>query len=257
MKKAIRKMMIVLFALVFIGSAGMMLYTDLQRDASAAAQAEAQAVAAIPSVQELPQEAEAAETHAPADDHAALLAQTDLAALREVNPDVLGWISIPNTGIGYPLMDGEDNDFYLNHTWKKEANAAGSIFLEQQNSSDLVDFNTILYGHRMRDGSMFAGLKYYDDSAYRDAHPYVYIAHDGGCDRYEIFAAYQAPIGTRTYQYAFADEAQRQAFIDHALSATVIDTGVTPDADDRILTLVTCTGSGYESRWVVQAVLRQ
>ena len=263
MKENIRKIVIVLLALVFLGSAGMMIHTHMQNAASEAARAEAKALAAQqsePVVEEPPvvsvvPEEPVPEEPQPVDDYAKELLNTDLAALRAQNPDVLGWISIPGTEVEYPLMDGEDNDFYLNHTWLKEPNAAGSIFLEQLSSSDLTDFNTIIYGHRMRNNSMFGSLKYYDDPDYLAAHPYVYIVHDGGCDRYEVFAAYKAAVTSRTYQYAFKDEAQQQAFLDHALTSSVIDTGIVPDTNDRVITLVTCTGAGYESRWVVQAVL--
>ena len=85
-------------------------------------------------------------------------AEKNLDALREVNPDVLGWIEIPGTQLAYPIMDGDDNEYYLEHPWDKKASAAGSIFLERLNNSDLRDFNTLIYGHRMMNGSMFGSL---------------------------------------------------------------------------------------------------
>lgn len=86
-----------------------------------------------------------------------------------------GWILIPNTVISYPLLQGEDNQYYLNHTWKKWTSAVGAIFMDSQNNPNLTDFNTIVYGHRMNNGSMFASLKNYKKQSYWQAHPCVYI----------------------------------------------------------------------------------
>ena len=180
----------------------------------------------------------------------------DFTALREVNRDVQGWIMIPGTVISSPLLQGEDNQYYLKHTWKKWTSAVGAIFLEWQNSPDLSDFNTIIYGHRMNNGSMFASLKNYKKQSYWAAHPCVYITDDNGSHKYEIFAAYEVSTTGTTYQLGFSDDASKQAFIDYCLEQSVIDTGITPTVYDRVLTLSTCTGNGHATRWVVQAVLK-
>ena len=180
----------------------------------------------------------------------------NLDALQEINADVLGWIEIPGTQLAYPIMDGDDNDYYLNHTWDKKSSDAGSIFLEQLNHSDMRDFNTFLYGHRMKNGSMFGSLKYYNTKEYYEEHPYVYILDEMGAHRYEIFAAYTAPVEGSTFLYGFHSEKGMQSFIEYCISKSEIDTGVIPTLDDKILTLVTCTGNGYEARWVVQARLK-
>lgn len=183
------------------------------------------------------------------------MAQIDLAALREVNEDVVGWIRIPETKINYPLMQGEDNDYYLNRTWQGNRNSVGSIFLECMSNPDLMDYNTIVYGHNMKDGSMFATLRKYNQ-AYWEAHPYVYLLTDAGVYRYEIFAAYKAEVDAPTYGLSFNQSKTRANFINHALENSVIETQIVPEKMDRILTLSTCSGSGYATRWVVQARLR-
>lgn len=210
------------------------------------------------SVEEIPDEPVpmgGQEPSAEHDPYLETLGAVDLAALRQINPDVLGWIVIPGTQIEYPLMRGTDNNYYLNNTWDRKPSSVGSIFLECQNSPDLSDFNTIIYGHRMKNGSMFAALKYYDDPAYFAEHPYVYIVSDGGVRRYEIFAAYEAAVVSRTYQLGGFTGESRQTFLDSCLERSVIDTGVAPSVSDRVLTLSTCTGRGYDTRWVVQARL--
>lgn len=189
------------------------------------------------------------------DPYAAALAGTDLAALREVNEDVLGWITIPDTELSYPIVQAADNDYYLNRTWKEESSSVGSIFLECKVRPDFSDFNTIVYGHRMENGSMFGSLKYYKDIKYWEKHPSIYIVNDEGVHRYDIFAAYEAEVEALTFGLSISSRPQKQEFIELSMERTVIDTGIRPSTLDHILTLSTCTGRGYSTRWVVQAVL--
>ena len=179
----------------------------------------------------------------------------NLAALREVNEDVLGWIRIPDTKIDYPLMRGEDNDFYLNHTWDRTANSVGSIFLECLNQSDLTDFNTIIYGHNMNNGSMFAELEHFAIKKHWEEHPYVYVVTDAGVYRYEIFAFYRADVDSLTYSLNPSRDDTKEKFFKLALDTSWIDTGIQPEITDRVLTLSTCSGADYSSRYVVQARL--
>lgn len=184
------------------------------------------------------------------------LARKDLEEFRKVNPDVMGWIVIPGTQVDYPLMNGEDNDYYLEHTWDKKESTAGSICLEMLNNPDLRDFNTLIYGHRMKNETMFGSLKHYDSQEYFEEHPYVYILDDSGVYRYEIFSAYTAPVDGATFTYGFRSVEGMEKFLDFCIKKSVIDTDVIPTTDDKVLTLVTCTGRGYEARWVVQARLK-
>lgn len=191
------------------------------------------------------------------DPYVQALAELDLAALQEVNSDVIGWISIPDTVVSYPLLQGEDNDYYLHHTWNKETNSVGSIFMEHLINADLSEFNTLIYGHKMRNGSMFGGLKEYENIRYWEEHPTVYVRTAAGVYLYDIYAAYEAKLGTITYGLQITEDSTKQTFIQHGLDSSMIDTGIIPTQRDRILTLVTCTGRDYSGRWVVQAVLRE
>lgn len=183
------------------------------------------------------------------------LAEVDLQALQAVNPDVFGWIEIPGTIISYPLLQGEDNQTYLRRTWLGEANSMGSIFLESTNSRDMNDFHTIIYGHRMRSGDMFADLAKYQEEDFWREHPSVYLALEDGVRRYDVFAAYEA--GVRSLVYRLDLEGREEELIQFGLDSSVLDTGVIPEEDEKLLTLSTCTGNGYSKRWVVQAVLRE
>ena len=189
------------------------------------------------------------------DPYLSMFESMDLDALREINDEIIGWISIPDTQVSYPILQAEDNDYYLKRTWKKAYNSVGSIFLECQNAPDFSDFNTIIYGHNMRNGSMFGELRYYKNLDYWKEHPSIYIVDDNGVHRYDIFAAHEVGVRTITYGLEITKQETKEEFINFALSGSVIDTGVVPTAEDQIVTLSTCTGNGYSTRWVVQGVL--
>ena len=188
------------------------------------------------------------------DPYAQALKDMDFSALRQQNPDVLGWILIPGTRVSYPVVQGTDNSYYLDHTWRGGKNSVGAIFMECRNSSDLSDFNTIIYGHRMNNRSMFGTLSQYKSRSYWQAHPYVYLTDDSGTHRYEIFAAGEVSVDSDVYRLGLRSDSSRQSFLDSCLALSALNTGVTPHTYDKVLTLSTCTGNGHATRWVVQAV---
>ena len=188
------------------------------------------------------------------DPYAQALKDMDFSALRQQNPDVLGWILIPGTRVSYPVVQGTDNSYYLDHTWRGGKNSVGAIFMDYRNSGDLSDFNTILYGHRMNNRSMFGTLSQYKSRSYWQAHPYVYLTDDSGTHRYEIFAAGEVSVDSDVYRLGLRSDSSRQSFLDSCLALSALNTGVTPHTYDKVLTLSTCTGNGHATRWVVQAV---
>ena len=177
----------------------------------------------------------------------------DLSKLREVNADVVCWIEIPGA-FSYPVLQGEDNAYYLSHTWDGEKNPSGSIFLDYRASAGLTDFHTLLYGHRMRDGSMFGSLKQYSDVGFWQEHPSVCLSDEDGIRRYDIFAAYEVGVAEIVYRQDLSSAEDRLELIRFGLDNSVIETGIVPTVTDTIITLSTCTGSGHNARWVVQAV---
>ena len=192
----------------------------------------------------------------PTDEIARWLLSVDLDALREVNPDVLGWIHIPDSTISFPLMEADDNNEYLYHTWDKQPSKYGSIFLECRNSRELTDFNTLIYGHNMLTEHMFGTLTDYKEQSFLDAHPTVYIRTDSGVFRYRVFSVYEAEVVSNTYRLIFEDDARRQQALELYTSSNWLETDIVPAVTDRILTLSTCTGRGTDHlRFVVQAVL--
>lgn len=268
-----RRVLTAVLTLVLLGSLAGMGYRQLQYREGEKVYQEAEELVQLPDletietvpVEEKPveqqpvaSESAAAEEPAPVyiDPYAQALADMDFVALREQNTDVLGWIVIPNTKVSYPLVQGEDNDYYLNHTWRKTRSVVGAIFVEQQSSADLTDFNTIIYGHRMNNRSMFGRLLDYKKQSYWQDHPRFYITDDSGTHTYEIFAAYEPAVGSTPYCIRFSNDTEKQTFINYGLEHSVIETGVVPEVTDRIVTLSTCTGNGHATRWVVQGVER-
>ena len=189
----------------------------------------------------------------------AMLANSIFGAyLSRYYSDVLGWITIPDTVISYPLMKAKDNQEYLYQTWDGKYSKFGSIFLECRNSHDLSDFNTLIYGHNMLTDDMFGTLLEYADQSHYESHPSVYVVTDSGVRRYDIFSAYEANVISDTYRLVFEDDARRQSALELYTSSSVLDTGLIPGVTDSILTLSTCTGRGTANlRFVVQAVLAE
>ena len=267
MKKTIRKQLQILLLVVFVISTSILVQktidktkgSDDYREAAAIASAgidpdvrireEAVPAAPRPQMQWVPAPVEQ-------DPYVDELMQIDLDALREINPDVIGWILIPDTQINYPLLRGEDNDYYLNRTWKGQKNSVGSIFLECQNSADLMDDNTIIYGHNMRDGSMFADLRNYAVKDYWKRSPFIYIITDAGVYRYDVIGAYSADLEGLTFGMEFEDEDSMNNFLRYIRKMSEFDTGIQPEVQDRILTLVTCYGNTNQTRWVLHGRLR-
>lgn len=184
------------------------------------------------------------------------LGLTHIEALQEINPDVIGWIYITVTDISYPVLHGEDNDTYLHASWTDKAttSTAGSIFMDSSNSPDFSDFNTIIYGHRMRNETMFGKLKYYKSKDYWQAHPDVYVVMTDKIIRYDIYATYEVSVRGKTYLLDFEGADSKREYIDYTLDMAKYDTGIVPAENDLILTLITCTASDSMARWVVQAV---
>ena len=190
------------------------------------------------------------------DEHLEAMEEIDIAALQAVNPHVIGWIRVPDSNIDYPIVQGQDNDFYLKHTWDGTLNSVGSIFMEHRNTPDFTDYNTILYGHNMNDGSMFANVRRYNTEWYWERHPYVYIATEAGVFRYEVFSSYESSIEGKAYGLSFQQQKTKAEFLNNAIVKTAADRGIRPEMTDRILTLSTCSGLGQSNRWVLHARLK-
>jgi len=179
----------------------------------------------------------------------------DFAKLQEVNEDIVGWIRVNALGISYPITQGEDNDYYLHRTFEGVENFAGCIFMEYQNNSDLTDKNTIIYGHNMKNGSMFGKLKQFKEEGVYDSNPYFWIYTPEKVYRYDIFSCAEVGVFGDTYQISFVDDEAFMKFVDNAKARSVVDgSWVEVTEEDSVVTLSTCTGNDA-TRFVVQGRL--
>ncbi|MBQ0059407.1 MAG: class B sortase [Lachnospiraceae bacterium] len=133
-------------------------------------------------------------------EEAAVPLEIDFDELEAINPDVKGWLYVEGIpSISYPILLGEDNDFYLHHTFRKEALFAGSVFMDYQNSGNFSDPTTIVYGHNMKNGSMFGMLKDMRDPEVYEANPYFWILTKDHAYRYHIYSVMSTDYMGETY----------------------------------------------------------
>lgn len=189
------------------------------------------------------------------EDACAFFADCNFEDLLSINDEIIGWIAIPGTNINYPICQHSDNQYYLEHTSQKESNLVGAIFADYRIEEPFKEYNTILYGHRLLNQTMFSALKtYVEKNAWQEC-PYIYIATPDTIYVYEIFTAFQGDPDGISYDVGIHTNKKKQQFIDYALSNALYDTGITPTLEDSILTLSTCTGNGHDKRMIVQGML--
>ena len=162
-------------------------------------------------------------------------------SLAEINKDFRAWLTIYDTNIDYPVMQTTNNDYYLYHMFNGEENGAGSIFVDYRNEKPFQDFNTIIYGHRMKDGSMFRSLVDYRDADFYNAHKTMLLTTPDAKYDVHVFSVVTVPATSDLYQLEFADDAEKQAYIDRVISESETKMDVSVSASDRIVMMSTCT----------------
>ena len=158
----------------------------------------------------------------------------DFEALKKINPDIVGWIRFENMEI-----------------------KCGSIFMEAENASDFSDDNTFIYGHNMKDKSMFAKLNQFKDEQIYKENPEFLIYTEDAIYRYSIFSCYVADISWDSFNYQFATEDAYGEWLQTVKNRSIYDTGVTPQKDQKTVTLMTCTPSGENYRFLVHGALAE
>lgn len=179
--------------------------------------------------------------------------ELDFPTLLSYNSEVKGWISIEETNIDYPIVQGDTNDEYLRHTIEHTFNNAGSIFLDYQVRKPFEEFNTIIYGHNQRNGMMFHDLVKYQEQEFYQKHPYIQIDTPEKTYIYQICSAYITNASSDTYLLESYRSFQPQIFLNQMKNAALYDTGAVMNLNDQYLTLSTCTNDEEEERMVVQA----
>lgn len=217
----------------------------------------------LPEQTETPEDMETgmapAETEPAGSAPSVVLPAVDFESLRESGPDIIGWLNLPDTVINYPVTQADDNEYYLHHLYDGTYNKVGCLFADYENKADFSDRNTIIYGHNMRDGSMFAVLNEYDEQSYFDTHKQMYLVTPEGGYLCEIFAAFVAKPSesgsdTSPWRLSWKDDGAYTTWLTAMAERSVVETDVTVTSSDKVLTLSTCTPGGA-SRFIVMAKL--
>jgi len=181
--------------------------------------------------------------------------EIDFDKLKEINGDLVGWLYYEPLDISYPIVRGDDNDYYTHYTFENEKNSSGAIFMDFLNKPNMDNYNTIIYGHNMRNGTMFGSLKkLLNDDSIIEEDPYFYIFTEDKAFMYEIASVYITTSDSDTYNLIETQEDQ-QDYINYILevSTWLWDKEIT--SSDKIVTLSTCHGLHSTNRTVVHGVL--
>ena len=169
----------------------------------------------------------------------------DFSKLKEQNSDTVAWIKVNNTNIEYPVVKAQNNDFYLKHSFDKSNNSAGWIFADYRNKFDGTDKNIIIYGHNMKDNSMFGSLKSVisEDWYNNEDNKYITLITENEIQIYEVFSVYQIEKEDYYIQTSFNSETNFNTFAQTIKKRSKKKFKVDVNKEDNILTLSTCANN--------------
>ena len=181
--------------------------------------------------------------------------------LQKENEDVKAWIKINDTNINYPVVQASDNNYYLYRNYKKENSNYGSIFIDSNSNIENPNSNIIMYGHNMKDGSMFKDLLKYADEEYYNNHKYIEFVTNTSSSTYEIIAVFKSRIFYKNEKNVFRyyqctnlnNEQDYNYYVNNSKELSLYDTGVNAEYGEQIITLITCEYSSENGRMVVVA----
>lgn len=186
--------------------------------------------------------------------------EVDGISLLEENEDYVGWIYIPGTDISYPVVRGEDHNEYLHTNFQGEYSYSGCIFLDYRCTEEILNKHMILYGHNMRDGSMFAGIKKYSEKEFFEKHPVFWFITPEAKYQYEIFSVCTPnPYDSVFYSVDGVEYLTEEEYLEDMnliAEASVHEYDIQLDKSDYVMTLSTCTGNSG-SRFTIHGVLQK
>jgi len=175
----------------------------------------------------------------------------DFDALREINPDVIGWLYYEDTVIDYPVVQGENNEVYLSMLFDRTWGGCGTLFADCITEAPFKQFNTIVYGHHMKDGTMFACLKELRDPEYCKEHPKLELSTPEGRFDLEIWAFLNEPADSKIYTTNIEGEENKQAYLDLTENLADYTTDVNVTTGDRLVMLSTCAYEFEDARYII------
>ena len=176
----------------------------------------------------------------------------DFSALQKESKDIIGWLYIENSQINYPVVKSVDNEYYLHRLINGEYNVAGSIFMDYRNSSNLQDNNTIIYGHNMKNDTMFGTLQEYKNQEYYEEHKNIYYFTPEKNYIIELFTGFTVSADSDIYNLSTIDEKERKNLIENSDFKADVEL----NENDKIITLSTCAYEYEDARYMVMGVLK-
>ena len=177
-------------------------------------------------------------------------AAVDFESLRKISKDAAAWIYSPGTEINYVVAQAEDNSYYLHRLLDKTETDCGTLFMDYRNNADLSDWNTIIYGHNMKSGAMFASIPDYQDPGYYEKHPVMYLYTPGKKYRLELIAGYTTDVNDRIYSVPVTEEEQAE-IVEAACKKSSFTSDIEVEEGDKLITLSTCSYAHDDARYVV------
>ena len=174
----------------------------------------------------------------------------DFDKLHDISSDAVAWIFAPGTKINYCIAQAEDNDYYLHRLLDGTTASGGTLFADCRNSADFTDWNTLVYGHNMKNGTMFAGLMQYRDPSYYEEHPVMYLYVPGKRYKLELIAGYTTTVEDLIFSVPVT-KAERDEILYHASRVSSFISGIKAGGRDKLVTLSTCSYAYDDARYVV------
>lgn len=174
--------------------------------------------------------------------------EVDFSVLKSECPDIAAWLYCEDTPINLPVVQGEDNEYYLHRLTDGTLNSNGTLFIDCRGAADFSDFNTVIYGHNMKSGRMFGSLQNYKDPAYYKAHPVLWLLTPGGVYKAEAAAGAVVPADSGVYSSRKEEMSGDAAQV---FASSAFKSGLTFEPDARWLTLSTCSYEYENARYVL------
>ena len=179
--------------------------------------------------------------------------------LQEENPDIVGWLEIEGTSINYPVLQGDDNEYYMTHNYKKQKSKNGSIFLTKDYNWSIPSSNLLIYGHNLSNGTMFQELLKYEKEDFYKKHPIIRFTTNNEDAEYEIISAFKSRVYYKSEKNVFRyyyfvnakTEAEYNEFVQNAKKASLYNIDKTAQYGDQLITLSTCSYHVEDGRFAV------
>ena len=179
--------------------------------------------------------------------------------LQEENPDIVGWLEIEGTSINYPVLQGDDNEYYMTHNYKKQKSKNGSIFLTKDYDWSIPSSNLLIYGHNLSNGTMFQELLKYEKEDFYKKHPIIRFTTNNEDAEYEIISAFKSRVYYKSEKNVFRyyyfvnakTEAEYNEFVQNAKKASLYNIDKTAQYGDQLITLSTCSYHVEDGRFAV------